>query len=71
MFAATRELDVVACSQDFRVLIVGNFVGLDSHITVRGDHVFFCVIHTLFPTLGAGCVDIELVLLCPEKQENT
>ena len=70
MFAATRELDVVARSQDFRVVINGNFIGLDSHITVRDHDIFFCVIDTLFLSLWAGCCDHELVLLCPEKQEN-
>src|SRR5262249_45163238 len=58
-------------SQNFRVVIVGYFIGCEPHIAVRHGHIFRRVIDAFFPTLRTGCRDFDLVLLCPQNQENT
>jgi uncharacterized RDD family membrane protein YckC len=71
LFVAAGEFQVAVCNQDFRVVIVSYFIGCEPHIAVCHGHTFLRVIDALFPTLRTGCRDFDLVLLCPQDQENT
>ena len=70
LFFAASEFQVAVCSQNFGVVIVNYFIGREPHIAVCHDHIVLRVINALFPTLRTGCRDHDLVLLCPQDQEN-
>ena len=70
-FLFARKLHVIPCRYDFRIVVVGNFVSLNPYVAVRGNNVVLRVIHVLLPPLRTGRRDLDLVLLCPEKDENT
>ena len=66
-----NEFEPAVCRYNFGVVVVSDLVGGETHVAVRHDDIVLCVIDVFFPPLRAGCRDLDLVLLCPQNQENT
>ena len=62
--------DVIAGGDDIRVLIISNVVRLNPHILCRDNDIACSPRNVSFLRLGI-CMDFDLVLLCPEKKENS
>src|SRR5262249_44896991 len=71
VFLGVAVNDVLPSRNYICFIVIVDFVRFEPHLSIGHNHLVLGVVNVAGPTLVSVRVDLNLVLLCPEKEENT